>query len=67
MTRGENLCCDKFLHWSSVFVCTAIAWAILGATIFSRTYGSHKQLQGHVASTWGTSQQQSPANGNLFC
>jgi inner membrane protein involved in colicin E2 resistance len=33
---------------------------ILGATIFSRTYGSNEQLQGHVASTWGTSQQQSP-------
>ncbi|MGC1962643.1 MAG: inner membrane CreD family protein, partial [Candidatus Sulfotelmatobacter sp.] len=35
-------------------------WVILGATIFSRTYGSNEQLQGRVASTWGTSQQQSP-------
>jgi inner membrane protein involved in colicin E2 resistance len=33
---------------------------ILGATIFSRTYGSNQQLQGHVASTWGTAQAQSP-------
>jgi inner membrane protein involved in colicin E2 resistance len=33
---------------------------ILGATIFSRTYGSSEQLQGHVASTWGTAQEQSP-------
>ena len=33
---------------------------ILGATIFSRTYGSDQQLQGHVASTWGSEQQQVP-------
>ena len=43
-----------------IFVCTSVAWVILGATIFSRTYGSNQQLQGHVASTWGTAQQQSP-------
>ena len=43
-----------------IFVCTTVAWVILGATIFSRTYGSNQQLQGHVASTWGTAQQQSP-------
>jgi hypothetical protein len=27
-----------------IFVCTTIAWVILGATIFSRTYGSNEQL-----------------------
>jgi inner membrane protein involved in colicin E2 resistance len=43
-----------------IFVCTTVAWVILGATIFARTYGSNEQLQGHVASTWGTAQQQSP-------
>jgi inner membrane protein involved in colicin E2 resistance len=43
-----------------IFVCTTIAWIILGATIFSRTYGSNQQLQSHVASTWGTAQQQTP-------
>jgi len=43
-----------------IFVCTTVAWVILGATIFSRTYGSNQQLQGHVASTWGAAQQQSP-------
>jgi inner membrane protein involved in colicin E2 resistance len=43
-----------------IFVCTTIAWMILGATIFSRTYGSNQQLQGHVASTWGTAQEQTP-------
>ena len=43
-----------------IFGCTAIAWMILGMTIFSRTYGANQQLQGHVASTWGTSQEQYP-------
>jgi inner membrane protein involved in colicin E2 resistance len=43
-----------------IFVCTTIAWMVLGSTIFSRTYGANQQLQGHVASTWGTSQEQSP-------
>jgi hypothetical protein len=43
-----------------IFVCTTIAWIVLGATIFSRTYSSNDQLQGHVASTWGSEQLQSP-------
>jgi len=50
----------QILALAFIFVCTTIAWMILGATIFSRTYGANEQLQGHVASTWGTSQQQSP-------
>ena len=50
----------QILALAFIFVCTAIAWAILGATIFSRTYGANEQLQGHVASTWGTAQQQTP-------
>jgi len=43
-----------------IFVCTTVAWAILGSTIFYRTYSSNSQLRGRVASTWGTPQQQSP-------
>ncbi len=50
----------QILALAFIFICTTIAWAILGATIFSRTYSSNDQLQGHVASTWGTEQQQSP-------
>jgi inner membrane protein involved in colicin E2 resistance len=50
----------QFLALAFIFVCTSSAWVILGATIFSRTYGSNEQLQGRVASTWGTAQQQSP-------
>ena len=50
----------QILALAFIFVCTTIAWVILGATIFSRTYGANQQLQGHVASTWGTAQEQSP-------
>jgi inner membrane protein involved in colicin E2 resistance len=56
----------QILALAFIFVCTSIAWFILGQTIFSRTYGSNEQLQGHVASTWGTSQQQSPPTAAYF-
>jgi hypothetical protein len=41
-----------------IFVCTSIAWVILGGTIFSRTQGSDQHLRDRVGSTWGTSQAQ---------
>jgi len=50
----------QILALAFIFVCTTIAWLILGGTISSRTYGSNQQLQGHVASTWGMPQQQTP-------
>lgn len=43
-----------------IFLCTTVAWAILGSTIFYRTYNSDSQLKGRVASNWGTPQQQAP-------
>jgi Inner membrane protein CreD len=43
-----------------IFFCTAIAWMILAGTISSRTGDSSEQLQGRVASTWGTSHEQLP-------
>ena len=54
----------QILALAFIFVCTTIAWVILGTTIFSRTYGSNEQLQGHVASTWGSEQQQVPPSAN---
>jgi inner membrane protein involved in colicin E2 resistance len=44
-----------------IFLCTAFAWAILGATIFQRTYDSGSASDSRVASTWGAPQNQSPA------
>src|SRR5256885_12243418 len=44
----------------AIFVCTAIAWLILGSTIFYRTYHAQSGLSGRVASTWGEQQSQAP-------
>jgi len=38
-----------------------VAWAILGSTIFARTYSFTDDLKSQVASTWGTKQTQQPA------
>src|SRR6266404_4299268 len=43
-----------------IFGCTAVAWAILGSTIFYRTYNAESGLSGRVASTWGAPQAQAP-------
>ncbi len=43
-----------------IFLCTTLAWVILGSTILYRTHGSDEQLKGHVGSTWGTTQEQAP-------
>ncbi|MBI1739366.1 MAG: inner membrane CreD family protein [Acidobacteriales bacterium] len=45
-----------------IFLCTTVAWMILGSTISWRTGSSNEQLQGRVASTWGTMQEQNPAS-----
>jgi inner membrane protein involved in colicin E2 resistance len=45
---------------SFIFFCTTIAWMILAATLSSRTNSSNEHLEGRVASTWGTAQEQSP-------
>jgi len=44
----------------AIFVCTAVAWAILGSTVFYRTYNAESGLSGRVASTWGAPQAQAP-------
>jgi inner membrane protein involved in colicin E2 resistance len=43
-----------------ILVCSAIAWAILGSTIFYRTYSTDELLKGRVSSSWGTAQEQTP-------
>ena len=43
-----------------IFLCTTVAWGILGTTIFQRTYSSDSSSEGRVASTWGAPQNQLP-------
>src|SRR6476659_729878 len=48
-----------------IFICTSIAWVILGGTIFSRTYDSGASSSNRVASTWGTEQNQPPPSASF--
>ena len=48
-----------------IFVCASIAWAILGATIFSRTYSLDAKAENRVASTWGSPQNQAPPSASF--
>lgn len=43
-----------------IFVCTSIAWSILGTTIFARTYASRTGQRNRVVSAWGAPQEQKP-------
>jgi inner membrane protein involved in colicin E2 resistance len=43
-----------------IFCCTAIAWLILGSSIFVRTNDAESGLSGRVSSTWGAPQCQAP-------
>ncbi len=43
-----------------IFICTSIAWGILGSTIFTRTYSSDSVAEGKVVSLWGAPQTQTP-------
>ena len=43
-----------------IFLCTALGWMILGATIEKRTFAAGSGLGPRVASSWGSPQQQSP-------
>lgn len=41
-----------------IFICSTVAWMVLGATIFARTYDTDSRLRGRVASNWGAAQEQ---------
>src|SRR6266480_4470344 len=49
-----------------IFVCASVAWAILGGTIFSRTYDSNNRSAGQVESLWGTPQNQTPPKASFI-
>jgi len=47
-----------------IFIFATIAWMILGATIFQRTYDQDSSLHSRVSSTWGSAQVQSPPSAS---
>jgi inner membrane protein involved in colicin E2 resistance len=48
-----------------IFICTTVAWAILGATIFQRTYDLGASSASRVESTWGAPQNQLPPTASF--
>lgn len=48
-----------------IFVCTSVAWAILGATLFARTYDSGSISTNQVESLWGAAQNQLPPTASF--
>jgi inner membrane protein involved in colicin E2 resistance len=50
----------RLLAVGFIFLCTSIAWAVLSATIYSRTQSQDSSLRGMVASTWGSPHEASP-------
>jgi hypothetical protein len=50
----------RILAVAFIFACTAVAWAILSATIYSRTESQDSSLRNMVASAWGSEQVASP-------
>lgn len=43
-----------------IFICTTVAWGILGATIDYRTTAPTQELRSQVANTWGAPHEQKP-------
>ena len=50
----------RILAIIAIFVCTCVAWLILGTSIFLRTDSAGSLLSGRVASAWGKAQEQHP-------
>jgi inner membrane protein involved in colicin E2 resistance len=50
----------RILAIGLIYLATAVAWAILGTTVFVRTNASDSTLRNSVASLWGAPQEQSP-------
>jgi hypothetical protein len=50
----------RILAIIAIFICSCVAWMILGTSIYLRTENAGSELSGRVASTWGQSQEQRP-------
>jgi inner membrane protein involved in colicin E2 resistance len=48
----------RILSIIAIFICTTVAWMILGGTISSRTHSTDERLSSRVQSVWGTPQLQ---------
>jgi len=49
-----------------IWICTAVAWGILGSSIFVRSESSGQKLEGRVANIWGAPHKQSPMQASYW-
>ena len=49
-----------------IFICTSVAWMILGGTIFTRTDSTGALSESSVKSTWGSAQVQKPPEARWY-
>jgi inner membrane protein involved in colicin E2 resistance len=56
----------RILAIIAIFVCTCVAWMILGTSIFLRTESAGNLLSGRVASAWGGAQEQHPPTASYL-
>src|SRR6266498_4682897 len=61
----SNFMTKRIIAIALIFFCTSVAWAILGGTIFTRTYALDSIAENRVASTWGTPQDQAPPTASF--
>jgi inner membrane protein involved in colicin E2 resistance len=64
-TPGSTSMFKRIAAITFIFFCTAVAWGILGATIFQRTYDLGSSSESRVASTWGAPQNQVPPTASF--
>ena len=60
LIKGAVIMTKRIIAIAVILVCTSVAWAILGATIFARTYESAAESNDSVVSTWGSPHNQAP-------
>src|SRR6266576_1373417 len=56
-TSGSTSMFKRIAAIAFIFLCTTVAWAVLGTTIFQRTYSSDSSSGVRVASTWGAQEK----------
>ena len=56
----------RLLAIAFIFVCTSVAWGVLGGTILARTDSSDERLRNRVQSIWGIPQTQRVPQGQYF-
>lgn len=66
LVSGEAAMTNRIVATVFIFICSAIAWTILGSAIYVRTNTASDVLNGQVQSIWGAAQVQSPPSATYI-